>query len=452
MKAAGLPASDAPGGYPRRVLLAVSGLSPQIVTETVYALAVAAPPDDRFVPTEVEVVTTAEGAERLRRHLLDPAHGVFHRLCRDYGLSGIRFTPDDVHTVVGADGLPLPDIRSADDNARLADAITARVRALTADARCALHVSLAGGRKTMGYYAGYALSLFGRAQDRLSHVLVSEPFESAPAFWYPRPQPETLPLRGWHGAADAAIAAGAGATPRSPNDAAATVSTAQAQVSLAMIPFVRLRQGLPRSLLEGREGFAATVAAAGSAVAPPRLRLHLATREVQADGQRLVLQPAPFAFLVALATRALHGRPALPAPPKDVHDPDWAAEVLADLRRAWGQMLVPDKIEASLLKDCSGSKVSPMVSRLRAALARGLAPGRMALYFDDGGTHRHKRYAVPLGPRAIELVAPDGRTAAGAGARRRGAGRGGKLAEWGGGVGGLDTSPTPDAPVPGDDG
>ncbi len=26
--------------------------------------------------------------------------------------------------------------------------------------------------------APYALSLFGRAQDRLSHVLVSEPFES----------------------------------------------------------------------------------------------------------------------------------------------------------------------------------------------------------------------------------------------------------------------------------
>ena len=105
-----------------------------------------------------------------------------------------------------------------------------------------------------------------------------------------------------------------------------------------------------------------------------------------------------------------------------------------------------------MLKDCSGSKVSPMVSRLRAALARGLAPGRMALYFDDGGTHRHKRYAVPLGPGAIELVAPDGRAAPGAGARGRGAGRGGKLAEWGGGMGGLDTSVaaphTPSASAP----
>ena len=30
----------------------------------------------------------------------------------------------------------------------------------------------------MGFYLGYALSLYGRTQDRLSHVLVSSPYES----------------------------------------------------------------------------------------------------------------------------------------------------------------------------------------------------------------------------------------------------------------------------------
>jgi CRISPR-associated protein (TIGR02584 family) len=417
-----------PAGFPRRVLLAVSGLSPQIVTETLYALAVTATGSPRFVPTGIEIVTTAEGAERVRRHLLPPG-GAFQRLCRDYAIEGIRFSEADIHVVKGSDGLPLADIRTADDNAQLADTIAARIRTLTADPHCALHVSLAGGRKTMGYYAGYALSLFGREQDRLSHVLVSEPFESAPEFWYPRPQPETLHVRGRGGATR-------------------EVSTAQAKVSLALIPFVRLRQGLPRSLLEGRAGFAATVAAAGGAVAAPHLRLHLGTREVHADGQRIALQPAPFAFLVALASRALHGRPALPAPPKDAHDPAWAAEVLADLERAWGAMLVPDKIEASLLKDCSGSKVSPMVSRLRAALARGLAPGRLGLYFDDGGTHRHKRYAVPLGPGAIEICAAD----VPGSARRRRMGGFGKLAESPRRASGVNTHAAPGPLKPGDDG
>jgi CRISPR-associated protein (TIGR02584 family) len=48
-----------------------------------------------------------------------------------------------------------------------------------------LHVSIAGGRKTMGFYAGYALSLYGRAQDRMSHVLVDEKFEKGINFYYP---------------------------------------------------------------------------------------------------------------------------------------------------------------------------------------------------------------------------------------------------------------------------
>jgi len=33
----------APHDYPKRILLAVSGLSPQVLTETFYALAVARP-------------------------------------------------------------------------------------------------------------------------------------------------------------------------------------------------------------------------------------------------------------------------------------------------------------------------------------------------------------------------------------------------------------------------
>ncbi|HOE41084.1 MAG TPA: hypothetical protein PLB25_05580 [Rhodoferax sp.] len=48
--------------FPRRLLLAVSGLTPQIVTETLYALA--ADEFAPFVPTEVHLITSAEGARR----------------------------------------------------------------------------------------------------------------------------------------------------------------------------------------------------------------------------------------------------------------------------------------------------------------------------------------------------------------------------------------------------
>lgn len=47
--------------YQRRILLAVTGLSPQVVTETLYALCVVQKPN--FIPTEIHILTTTEGAE-----------------------------------------------------------------------------------------------------------------------------------------------------------------------------------------------------------------------------------------------------------------------------------------------------------------------------------------------------------------------------------------------------
>lgn len=57
-----------PDLYARRILLAVTGLSPQLVTETPYAVAVAG--EKSFRPSEIHLITTAEGAERARLTLL----------------------------------------------------------------------------------------------------------------------------------------------------------------------------------------------------------------------------------------------------------------------------------------------------------------------------------------------------------------------------------------------
>uniref|UniRef100_UPI00359318F9 CRISPR-associated ring nuclease Csm6 n=1 Tax=Thiocapsa sp. TaxID=2024551 RepID=UPI00359318F9 len=179
-----------PSQFPRRVLLAVTGLSPQIVTETLFALATRK--RDPWIPTEIHLITTAEGAERARLSLLHPKSGWFLRLCRDYGLPSIRFDTELIRELQAAAGMPLTDIRTLDDNTAAADAITEQVRILTADPHAALHVSIAGGRKTMGFYLGYALSLYGRPQDRLSHVLVSAPYESHPQFFYPTPESDVI--------------------------------------------------------------------------------------------------------------------------------------------------------------------------------------------------------------------------------------------------------------------
>lgn len=82
-----------------------------------------------------------------------------------------------------SNGRELDDSRSLDDNQAIADFIIDEVRALTSDENTQLHASIAGGRKTMTFFLGYAMSLFGRTQDRLSHVLVSEPYENLPDFF-----------------------------------------------------------------------------------------------------------------------------------------------------------------------------------------------------------------------------------------------------------------------------
>jgi len=276
--------------YPHRILLMVTGRTPQVVTETLYALACRPGPGERrFVPTEIHLITTAEGAQDARIALLDPKDGWFQRLCADYQLRKIAFTPDHIHVIVGADGKPAEDIRSAAEHEACADLITEQVRAFTADPTTALHVSLAGGRKTMTYYLGNALTLFGRPQDSLSHVLVPPPFESNPEFFYPTPYDRRLysnRLERWFDAKDA-------------------------EVTLAEIPFVRLRGHLPRRfklLAAGQARFTEVVTAMQQVMEPASVVVDYRRRGIQLGTGLLVeLTGADLVFYAWLARRALSG-------------------------------------------------------------------------------------------------------------------------------------------------
>lgn len=182
------------------------------------------------------------------------------------------------------------DIRELADNEAIADAITAQVRELTADPASAVHASIAGGRKTMGFYLGYALSLFGRPQDRLSHVLVSSPFESNPNFFYPPPVERVIFSNG---------------PDQRPLDASS------ATVMLADIPFVRLRDGLQETLLREGASFSEVVRQAQHNLAAPSLTLDAAACRVRCGETVLRLTPISFAWLAWFARRALAGRPPL---------------------------------------------------------------------------------------------------------------------------------------------
>lgn len=367
--------------YSRRILLAVTGLSPQIVTETLYALAVRETP--RFVPTEIHLITTLEGAERARLALLSETPGWFHRLRRDYDLPEIAFDSTLIHVLSDADGRALQDIRTPKDNALAADFITETVRRLTADADSVMHVSIAGGRKTMGFYLGYALSLFGRAQDQLSHVLVSEPFESSWEFFYPTPYGRVITTR------DNKLA-----------------DTADAEVMLADIPFVSLRHGLPEHLLQGHARYSETVAAARQALGPAELVMDLRSRRVQAGNTRFSLPPAELALLAVFARRAKQGRAPLAAPTKGMPDPDWAQRYLAELRAITGEMADLDQTERTLRQGMDGDYFSIHLSRLRRLLRQKLGVAATPYMINDGGS-RPRRYQLLLAPEAVHFAPID---------------------------------------------
>ena len=374
--------SLSPAGYPRRVLLAVCGLSPQIVTETLYALA--ADQEAAFIPTEVHLITTAEGARRAELSLLSDDLGWFHRLIADYHLPGIAFDRSHIHVIRDAQGRPMDDIRSPQDNEAAADYITQQVRDFTADPACALHVSIAGGRKTMGFYLGYALSLYGRAQDRLSHVLVSDPYESSWDFFYPTPYSRVLQTR------DGKLA-----------------DTALAQVTLAEIPFVSLRHGLPQALLDGRASFSDTVAAARAMLAPPLLQIDLHGKRIQAAGREIELPPAELALLAVFARHAQSGGAPLSAPTKGVPDPAWAQRYLREYRAITGTLADIEATQRALKDGMDGEYFSARKSKLDKRLKDALGPVAQAYRIGDGGT-RPRRYRLTLDADAIRFWTNEG--------------------------------------------
>lgn len=118
--------------------------------------------------------------------LLSSESGKFYTFCQEYGIDPqtIKFDENSIIVVKDRVGNPIEDIRTIEENTAFANLITSFIRDKAEDTDTILHCSVAGGRKTMSIYMAYALQLFGRPQDTLSHVLVSEGFESHPEFFY----------------------------------------------------------------------------------------------------------------------------------------------------------------------------------------------------------------------------------------------------------------------------
>lgn len=367
-----------PAEFPRRVLVAVSGLSPQIVTETLYGLVTQETP---FIPTEIHLLTTQEGAHRVQLDLLHQHNGKFHHFCRDYSMPAITFGADQIHILRDEQGQPMSDIRTPVQNERAADQITQLIAELSQDDEAAIHASIAGGRKTMGYYLGYALSLFGREQDRLSHVLVTEGYEGHPEFFYPTIESRVIYNRD-----------------KRPMD------SQEAQVVLAHIPFVRLRDDVPENLLQGRAGFSETIGMARKAEQESELVIDRIQRTLTASGINISMPDNVMAFYVWLLRQTLDGeRLARPVDYEPV--PEYASRYLAEYEQLVDDRRSIEGTKGALTKGMDQAFFAEKITRINKLLNQQLGKRLARSYaIKNYGSRGSSVYATPLTPEQVEII------------------------------------------------
>ena len=174
------------------VLVVGMGTSPAVMTETVWALAHQSEP---VVPDEIVVITTKSGKDALRTAIMSGAPSVWNRLKTALAKEKIAidgklvFGDTSIRVIPDADGNEASDLRTGADNMRAADFMLGELRKYTADSSTTVLCSIAGGRKTMSALLFSCMSLLGREEDKVYHVLLPPEFEcgTEPPFFFPEP-------------------------------------------------------------------------------------------------------------------------------------------------------------------------------------------------------------------------------------------------------------------------
>jgi CRISPR-associated protein (TIGR02584 family) len=162
-------------------------MSPAVLTETVWALAQEKEP---VIPDRVVVITTISGRQAIERELLMPAQPDARTVWQELRRAVLgkvaeqdpRLNFDAARLIEAPNPRTgtsdwLEDLRTPEENAATSNFILAELRRWVETPDTRLVLSIAGGRKTMGALLYACISLLGRETDRLTHVLVNDPFD-----------------------------------------------------------------------------------------------------------------------------------------------------------------------------------------------------------------------------------------------------------------------------------
>ena len=263
----------------KNILLAITGASPQVVTETLYALHT----EGKTFPDEMYIITTLSSKKILCDGFFEEGH--LAALKKEYDLPELKFNESHIWLIEDDQGNPIDDAKSIADQTFMADFITRKVFELTQQENIAIHASIAGGRKTMAFYLGYAMSLLARPQDSLSHVFVNDEFEFVKDFYYPTKKSNVITGKYDKGEVD----------------------TINAVVTLAEIPFVRMRASVDSQLINsmGEMSFSQTVSTLNATHSKSlTITLNRKAKTLTITGVDIKLSPKEFAFYQWLSEQA----------------------------------------------------------------------------------------------------------------------------------------------------
>lgn len=340
-----------------KVLLVSVGLSPQVVTETLHALHMRGD----GVPSRLVLLTTRQGAQVTCDHLLDPVEGQIAAWGREWDVSDVGALARNAEIVeIDSDSGDMDASRALVLFVQKAAMI---IRDLTASEDCSLHVSIAGGRKPAAAMLGVLMALYGRPQDRLSHVLIEPESIVGSDFFFPTRQSRRL--FGRDGRA---------------------VDAADVRVRLLDLPFPRLRGHLQ----DGFDFQAAIDAAVRGIADAPRLVVVPSEGRISWDGQEHDWPPMPLAFLAMLADACISGR--------GISRTRTPREAFMAFYRE-----VPRSRRLALPDPLDGEWVEEKVSRVNAlARGSGIRPGGGPLV-RRSGPWAASEYRLALTPRDIRI-------------------------------------------------
>ena len=373
----------------KNILLAVTGLSPQVIPETLYAL------NQMNRPVHaVHVITTQHGKERIFADLLAGGRGRFFQYLKEYGLPGetTAFGPEHIHVVRDETGHEIADVEQESDNISLLRKCLELTCRFTADPDTALFFSVAGGRKTMSSCLTLAAQIYGRPQDRLYHVLVSPEFENSPNFFYPPKTSETIELKDKSG---------------NPY----LKETRYARVNLIHIPFFSVRDRMAPDLLEHPQD-PGTILLSLVREEKDRIVVDPAAKKITYKGIELDLMPAwmaLYAFFAHLKTRCTDPKPTC----RNCTDCfiDLQAvygmqhEITGIYRRICGTRPIEEMSDTGIV-NLSGENFRAYKGKIKKELEIRFGPeGMTKLEIASEGRRGEVRYGIRLDKGAIEVVA-----------------------------------------------